>query len=376
MPAEFQDDIVAEGYDVQAVGKSLSDSKQRYLWRLRLEGQHCVVIFTNSRVSGRKRITVNGQLEHEKKVFLSHHFKHSWKWGNFLLSILPVWGVGETVYRSFDLSINGRPFSTFWQLGKAGAERGEAKVTVRLKSASGLRRADWAIIGGKSDPYCICMVPGRPDSRFQTKVKNQTLDPVWNHEQELARYTAGEPLEFVVMDKDIWPKSDDFLGRVWLASEQFYPFGFDGELPITEAGVGIHATLRLQVLVADTPEERNLRAIFERCDGNRDGQLNKRELIKILRADQEVADVFGLPQQIRQEDGSRELMEGVFQAMDKNDDRESFGPSSWRDHPLRRLPGRQRAGDPGAAAVVRALARKRRHRRDRGVKAGQGWRRL
>merc|ERR1719440_1288919 len=42
-----------------------------------------------------------------------------------------------------------------------------------------------------------------------------------------------------------------------------------------------------------------LLSIFKRCDINGDGQISKIELIKLLQADREVADFFGLPYHIR-----------------------------------------------------------------------------
>jgi len=69
-------------------------------------------------------------------------------------------------------------------------------------------------------------------------------------------------------------------------------------------------------------DERSLREIFDRCDANGDGQVNKRELVKECRKSWEVADFFRLPQAIRQEDGSRDLMEQLFQKMDTDGDRE------------------------------------------------------
>jgi len=62
--------------------------------------------------------------------------------------------------------------------------------------------------------------------------------------------------------------------------------------------------------------------IFGICDVSGDGSINKRELIKTLRKDKEVARFFGLPAKIRQEDGSREKMETLFQTLDADNDRE------------------------------------------------------
>lgn len=69
-------------------------------------------------------------------------------------------------------------------------------------------------------------------------------------------------------------------------------------------------------------EEARLRAIFDQCDTNGDGTLNKRELIKMCRASADTAEFFGLPANIRQEDGTRDLLEAKFQKMDQNSDRE------------------------------------------------------
>lgn len=65
-----------------------------------------------------------------------------------------------------------------------------------------------------------------------------------------------------------------------------------------------------------------LRDIFDRCDINKDGLVNKRELIKTCRQDSEIAKFFDVPSDIRQEDGSRNKLEEVFQSIDTDGDRE------------------------------------------------------
>merc|ERR1719422_2163219 len=45
--------------------------------------------------------------------------------------------------------------------------RGNPKLMVTLKSARGLRNADFT---GLSDPYCVCEVPGKPSTRIQTQI--------------------------------------------------------------------------------------------------------------------------------------------------------------------------------------------------------------
>jgi serine/threonine protein phosphatase PrpC len=67
--------------------------------------------------------------------------------------------------------------------------------------------------------------------------------------------------------------------------------------------------------------------IFQKLDLNGAGSINKRELIKVCRTDAKIANFLGLPTQIRQEDGSRDLMERFFQALDKSQEREI----SWEE---------------------------------------------
>jgi len=68
--------------------------------------------------------------------------------------------------------------------------------------------------------------------------------------------------------------------------------------------------------------EAKLRSYYDQCDKNSDGKINKRELILACRKSHELAEFFNLPQNIRQEDGSRDQMEAFFQQIDSNDDRE------------------------------------------------------
>mmetsp|Transcript_41165 Transcript_41165/g.89906 ORF Transcript_41165/g.89906 Transcript_41165/m.89906 type:complete len:422 (+) Transcript_41165:61-1326(+) len=65
-----------------------------------------------------------------------------------------------------------------------------------------------------------------------------------------------------------------------------------------------------------------LRDVFNLCDAQLTGRITKRDLIKAIRTYPEVAAFFGLPQQVRQEDGTRGAFEVVFQAMDANGNRE------------------------------------------------------
>jgi Ca2+-binding EF-hand superfamily protein len=64
-----------------------------------------------------------------------------------------------------------------------------------------------------------------------------------------------------------------------------------------------------------------LEQIFAKCDRNNRKMVSKIDLIKTLREAPDVAAFFRLPAVIRQEDGSRDLFEAIFQKIDKSGDR-------------------------------------------------------
>lgn len=108
-------------------------------------------------------------------------------------------------------------------------------ITVTLVRATGLQTES-----GKCNSCCSCVIPGKPLSRFLTKVAPDTLNPSWDETHELTNYKTGDPLEFIIMDINNVPnfvshaKSDVFIAAGRLGSEQFFPHGFDGELELTE----------------------------------------------------------------------------------------------------------------------------------------------
>jgi len=67
---------------------------------------------------------------------------------------------------------------------------------------------------------------------------------------------------------------------------------------------------------------QHLQSVFDKCDANRDGKVSKAELIKALRRKSGlVSGALKLPVNIRQEDGSRDVFEQVFQGADADGDR-------------------------------------------------------
>ena len=61
---------------------------------------------------------------------------------------------------------------------------------------------------------------------------------------------------------------------------------------------------------------------FKLIDKNGDGVLSRIEVIQACRSDERVAKLLRLPQTIKQEDGSRDRFEEIFQQMDTDDSKE------------------------------------------------------
>lgn len=90
-----------------------------------------------------------------------------------------------------------------------------------------------------------------------------------------------------------------------------------------------------------------LQKIFKECDRNGNGTINKRELIKACRESSDVAEFFGLPKEIRQEDDSHAQFEHVFQGIDCNDDRQLSFQELHEWYEVRRKAERKKGGGGG-----------------------------
>jgi len=129
-----------------------------------------------------------------------------------------------------------------------------ARLQVTVQSACNLYNADISM-AGKSDPYVIVEVPGQENMKFETSVANNTLNPIWNFTGEIDGFMDGDVLQFTVMDKDVWPKPDDFLGRVSLTAEDFYPQGFHAEVPLSESKTNATLTVMISIIGSNEPGE-------------------------------------------------------------------------------------------------------------------------
>jgi len=93
-------------------------------------------------------------------------------------------------------------------------------LKVQITSAKGLRAADLGVLHRSSDPYCICTIAGRPETKLKTEIIKKCLEPVWNFEGELTGVLEGDDIEFVVHDYDKMTAAD-FLGKATLKYQDF-----------------------------------------------------------------------------------------------------------------------------------------------------------
>merc|ERR1712176_1627031 len=103
----------------------------------------------------------------------------------------------------------------------------------------GLREATWLPGAGRSDPYCVVEIPGKPHTKARTQIIPNTANPYWNYEHTIVDYAPGDALLFTVWEsKPI--QGDRAIGRVSLVSDQFYPDGLTREVMLE--GTGVHET--------------------------------------------------------------------------------------------------------------------------------------
>merc|ERR1719382_1760886 len=74
------------------------------------------------------------------------------------------------------------------------------------------------------EPYCVCEILDKPESKFKTAPMNATFNPSWKHIDEVEDFQRGDVLTFSV-------KSDDvLLGQATLEHSEIYPKGFVGDV--------------------------------------------------------------------------------------------------------------------------------------------------
>merc|ERR1712048_1388460 len=100
-------------------------------------------------------------------------------------------------------------------------------VYVRFISAKGLRDSDW---NGKTDPVALAEIYDKPESRIISPTITNTQNPVWNYQEILKGFQLDDVLEISIWDDDpgsIQPEDGDFLGKVSIPADEFYPKGME-----------------------------------------------------------------------------------------------------------------------------------------------------
>jgi len=127
------------------------------------------------------------------------------------------------------------------------------RLVVSIISADGLKSADRVPLGpGSSDPYCICEVVGRPETRTSTDMVRRAHNPMWLHMCVLEGWRLGDSLLFTIWDRDRF-KFDDRLGWAELPTKGARPPCFDGNLVLRGAGRGVEARITVRVRAAPRP---------------------------------------------------------------------------------------------------------------------------
>lgn len=108
-------------------------------------------------------------------------------------------------------------------------------LQVLIKGAKGLPPAD---PNGKSDPFCVFQIEGKPYTRCSTKIIRKTLEPQWDEEfDDKYRYREGDTVTFEIFDYDQGGKFD-LLGQCSIHSNQFHSQGgFEGSIPLTDVSM-------------------------------------------------------------------------------------------------------------------------------------------
>mmetsp|Transcript_33991 Transcript_33991/g.100949 ORF Transcript_33991/g.100949 Transcript_33991/m.100949 type:complete len:905 (-) Transcript_33991:143-2857(-) len=117
-------------------------------------------------------------------------------------------------------------------------------LSITIVSAVGLESQDW--LGGRSDPYCTCEIPGKEKTLFKTGTLLNNPNPFWNHMAVVNDYNKTDALRFKVKDKDFW--DDNLLGSAELLASQIWPGGFIGALSLKDKH-GHHTAAMLNIRV-------------------------------------------------------------------------------------------------------------------------------
>lgn len=95
----------------------------------------------------------------------------------------------------------------------------QMNLSIFLIEAADVPKADWI---GLSDPYCILSVSGNPETQ-KSKYIDNTKTPKWNESFTFFIEDDQKSLTILLMDKDIYPKSDDLIASIEIPISSFPP---------------------------------------------------------------------------------------------------------------------------------------------------------
>jgi len=133
-----------------------------------------------------------------------------------------------------------------FEVRKEGHGHRTNPLQVKILSGRDLPNMDVPGITGKSDPYCLCQLVGKPRTRLTTETMSDNLNPVWNFSGDIPFFVHSDVLKFAVYDADEM-KHDDLLGEAVLPLKDLDTTGFTGELQLTKDGKGSKAHIKVEV---------------------------------------------------------------------------------------------------------------------------------
>merc|ERR1712048_1177285 len=116
----------------------------------------------------------------------------------------------------------------------------------------GLRDSDW---NGKTDPVALAEIYGKAESRIISPTITNTQTPVWNYQEQLKGFQLEDVLEVSIWDDDpgsLQPEDGDFLGKVSIPADKFYPKGMEAtEFPLEKNGEPSSASIKMEIVTQD-----------------------------------------------------------------------------------------------------------------------------
>eukprot|EP00392_Amoebophrya_sp_AT5.2_P011652 g11735.t1 len=122
--------VILLDYKEEDLGKTIASSKKSYLWRLLMHGKEHEIQFLNTKMTGKKRVKVNGFLQHEQQQFTSSRFMYNWPLSQHFLCILPNNEYKQILKAAFVLTIDGVPFFEYATTPLSGLSFTFTRITV------------------------------------------------------------------------------------------------------------------------------------------------------------------------------------------------------------------------------------------------------